>query len=58
MKLNVPPDRPDPRSAGRQSDDVHDLSTGDRVKKTPAADADSQFFSKLLMSFLRLTSPG
>src|SRR5579859_4060398 len=33
MRLNVPPERPDPRSAGRQWDDVHVLSTGDRVKK-------------------------
>ena len=43
MKLNVPPDRPDPRSSGRQSDDWHDLSTSDRVKKMPATDADLGF---------------
>ena len=33
MRLNVPPGKPDPRSAGRQSDDANDLSTSDRVKK-------------------------
>jgi hypothetical protein len=43
MRLNVPSDTPDPRSAGRQSDDLHDLSTGDLVKKMPATDADLGF---------------
>lgn len=33
MRLNVPPGKADPRSAGRQSDDANDLSTSDRVKK-------------------------
>jgi hypothetical protein len=43
MRLNVPPDRLDPQSGGPQPDDLLDLSSGDRIKKTPATDADLGF---------------
>jgi hypothetical protein len=43
MRLNVPPDRLDPRSGGPQPDDLLDLSSGDRIKKMLATDVDLSF---------------
>src|SRR5713226_9267733 len=48
MRLNGPPDRPDPRSGRPQPDDLHDLSGWRSDQEDASNRCGSRFFSKLL----------